>query len=360
MAAIERLGPVETLLADGGPTANRTLMQLQADTERTRRRRARSRPSCRRSAPRTSPGASRGSGRQAQLEALDRPRELYEPARGAGLAPRARRRVARGRRPRRVTRRRPPMSRFEGQTVVVTGAGGGIGKGIAARFAAEGATRGARRPQRGGARSGRRGARWHRRPGRHHGPRRRGRASFDAAERVDVLVNNAGIITITGSRSSRSTTGTVSCASTRPAPSCAARPPRPGCAAQGGGGRILNAASGQARQGFIYTPHYAASKFGVVGLTQIPRQGAGEGSDHRQRVLPRDRRQRHVVLQRPRMGPAAGRLRARRAHGGVGRRHPARTGRHQRRRRRRCCCSWPPARPPTSPARRSTSTAACS
>jgi meso-butanediol dehydrogenase/(S,S)-butanediol dehydrogenase/diacetyl reductase len=37
---------------------------------------------------------------------------------------------------------------------------------------------------------------------------------------------------------------------------------------QGGGGRILNAASGQARQGFIFTPHYAASKFGVVGLTQ--------------------------------------------------------------------------------------------
>jgi len=38
--------------------------------------------------------------------------------------------------------------------------------------------------------------------------------------------------------------------------------------AQGGGGRILNAASGQARQGFIFTPHYAASKFAVVGLTQ--------------------------------------------------------------------------------------------
>ena len=35
-----------------------------------------------------------------------------------------------------------------------------------------------------------------------------------------------------------------------------------------GYGRILNTASGQARQGFIYTPHYAASKFGVVGLTQ--------------------------------------------------------------------------------------------
>lgn len=35
-----------------------------------------------------------------------------------------------------------------------------------------------------------------------------------------------------------------------------------------GGGRLINTASGQARDGFIYTPHYAASKFGVVGLTQ--------------------------------------------------------------------------------------------
>ena len=34
------------------------------------------------------------------------------------------------------------------------------------------------------------------------------------------------------------------------------------------GGRIINMASGQARDGFIYTPHYAASKFGVMGLTQ--------------------------------------------------------------------------------------------
>jgi meso-butanediol dehydrogenase / (S,S)-butanediol dehydrogenase / diacetyl reductase len=33
-------------------------------------------------------------------------------------------------------------------------------------------------------------------------------------------------------------------------------------------GRIINTASGQARQGFIYTPHYAASKFGVIGITQ--------------------------------------------------------------------------------------------
>jgi meso-butanediol dehydrogenase/(S,S)-butanediol dehydrogenase/diacetyl reductase len=38
--------------------------------------------------------------------------------------------------------------------------------------------------------------------------------------------------------------------------------------AAGKGGRLINTASGQARQGFIYTPHYAASKFGVVGITQ--------------------------------------------------------------------------------------------
>lgn len=33
-------------------------------------------------------------------------------------------------------------------------------------------------------------------------------------------------------------------------------------------GRLINTASAQARQGFIYTPHYAASKFGVMGVTQ--------------------------------------------------------------------------------------------
>ena len=45
------------------------------------------------------------------------------------------------------------------------------------------------------------------------------------------------------------------------------------------GGRLINTASGQARQGFIYTPHYAASKFGVVGITQsLAKEVAKEGS----------------------------------------------------------------------------------
>ncbi len=158
------------------------------------------------------------------------------------------------------------MSRFESQTVVVTGAGGGIGKGIAARFAAEGA----------------RVVLADRSDAVHAAAEELGGIGvqaditdpadvtrlFDEAERVDVLVNNAGIITISKleeltledwDRVLRvNTTGVFLC--------CQAAAAR--MRAQGGGGRILNAASGQARQGFIFTPHYAASKFGVVGLTQ--------------------------------------------------------------------------------------------
>lgn len=35
-----------------------------------------------------------------------------------------------------------------------------------------------------------------------------------------------------------------------------------------GNGKLINTGSGQSRDGFIYTPHYAASKMGVVGITQ--------------------------------------------------------------------------------------------
>lgn len=46
----------------------------------------------------------------------------------------------------------------------------------------------------------------------------------------------------------------------------------------GKGGRLINTASGQARAGFIYTPHYAASKFGVMGLSQsLAKEVALEG-----------------------------------------------------------------------------------
>ena len=76
VAAIET--PVDTLLVDGGPTANRTLMQLQADTS--------GRAVARSLTPELSAlGVAHLAGRvvgvwtQAELEALDRPRELYTP-----------------------------------------------------------------------------------------------------------------------------------------------------------------------------------------------------------------------------------------------------------------------------------------
>jgi meso-butanediol dehydrogenase / (S,S)-butanediol dehydrogenase / diacetyl reductase len=158
------------------------------------------------------------------------------------------------------------MSRFEGRTVVITGAGGGIGKGIASRFAAQGAQL----------------VLADRSDAVHQAAEELGAVGvqaditmpadvaklFQAAERVDVLVNNAGIITISRLEELRledwervlrvNTTGTFLC--------CQAAAAR--MREQAEGGRLLNAASGQARQGFIYTPHYAASKFAVVGLTQ--------------------------------------------------------------------------------------------
>ena len=168
------------------------------------------------------------------------------------------------------------LHRFTGKVVVVTGAARGIGRGIAERFAGEGATvvladrddgigliaeevAEATRAETFGAMCD-------------VTDERAVDALFAAVDerygRVDVLVNNAGTITISKLEElslaawnrvlAVNTTGQFLCAKAAVALMRRA----------GRGGRILNAASGQARQGFIYTPHYAASKFGVVGLTQ--------------------------------------------------------------------------------------------
>lgn len=85
--------------------------------------------------------------------------------------------------------------------------------------------------------------------------------------KLDILVNNAGIITI----APLVKTSVVDFAKVLDVNTTAqflgAREAYPLLKAAGGGS-IINAASGQARQGFIYTPAYAASKFGVMGLTQ--------------------------------------------------------------------------------------------
>jgi len=80
VAAVDReVGPVATLLADGGPTGNRSLMQLQADTSGRRVQRA--------LAPELSAlgaahlaGLGAGVWTRAELDALERPREVFQPA----------------------------------------------------------------------------------------------------------------------------------------------------------------------------------------------------------------------------------------------------------------------------------------
>ena len=167
------------------------------------------------------------------------------------------------------------FQRFHDKVVVVTGAAAGIGRGIAERFAGEGASV----------------VLVDRSPAVHEtadsitaggaaalavtadvtSPDEVANVFATVKERhgrLDVLINNAGVITISKLEDlsfadwnkvlAVNTTGAFLCAQ------AAAALIREG----GTGGRILNAASGQARQGFIYTPHYAASKFGVVGLTQ--------------------------------------------------------------------------------------------
>ncbi|WP_339641338.1 glucose 1-dehydrogenase [Jannaschia helgolandensis] len=167
------------------------------------------------------------------------------------------------------------MNRFEGKTVVVTGGNKGIGFAIAQRFASEGANlviasveagveEAAAKLRETGAKA----------VGVICDVTDRGAvaALYDRAEEefgaVDISVQNAGIITIAkiddltedqwDATMAVNTKGVFLCCQE------AIRRMRK----SGKGGRLINMASGQARDGFIYTPHYAASKFGVMGMTQ--------------------------------------------------------------------------------------------
>jgi meso-butanediol dehydrogenase/(S,S)-butanediol dehydrogenase/diacetyl reductase len=178
------------------------------------------------------------------------------------------------------------MRRFAGQTVFVTGGNKGIGRGIAKRFADEGAKVAIAAIEKDTAAAAEALAE-------ETGAEVIGLAldvtdakavqeAYGEAEAklsaVSVSVQNAGVITIAKVENLTerewdlnldvNTKGVFLCCQE------AIRRFR----ASGTKGRLINTASGQARQGFIYTPHYAASKFGVVGLTQsLAKELAREG-----------------------------------------------------------------------------------
>ncbi len=166
------------------------------------------------------------------------------------------------------------LGRFRGKVVVVTGASRGIGEGIARRFAQEGASVvvSANEPQVEQVAEAMVAAGGKAMPvicdvtdkASVEGLYARAVQRFG---RVDVSVQNAGVITIARlPELSEEQWDKVMAVNTKGVFLCCQAAARHMMSQ--GSGRLINTASGQARQGFIYTPHYAASKMGVVGITQ--------------------------------------------------------------------------------------------
>jgi meso-butanediol dehydrogenase/(S,S)-butanediol dehydrogenase/diacetyl reductase len=166
------------------------------------------------------------------------------------------------------------LKRFEGKVVVITGASRGIGRGIALRFAQEGARVVV-------------GANEDRVFAVAEEIRKMGGESLpvlcDVTDKksvkelyeqtlksfgsVEISVQNAGVITIAKiEEMTEEEWDRILAVNTKGVFLCCQAAAR--IMIRQRTGRLINTASGQARDGFIYTPHYAASKMGVVGITQ--------------------------------------------------------------------------------------------
>ncbi|WP_089528642.1 glucose 1-dehydrogenase [Pantoea sp. RSPAM1] len=163
---------------------------------------------------------------------------------------------------------------FSGKTVVITGACRGIGAGIAARFAREGAnlvmvsnservytTADSLRPIANAILALQADITDE------NDVQQVYQQAFERFGRIDVSVQNAGIITIdTFGNMPKSDFERVLAVNTTGVWLCCREAAK--YMVQQNGGSLINTSSGQGRKGFIYTPHYAASKMGVIGITQ--------------------------------------------------------------------------------------------
>ncbi|MFS2223768.1 glucose 1-dehydrogenase [Pantoea sp. B65] len=165
---------------------------------------------------------------------------------------------------------------FSGKTVVITGACRGIGAGIAERFARDGArlVMVSNDAERVSATAQKLQARY--------GveilalpvdvtDESQVQAMYQQAAQtfgsIDVSVQNAGVITIDSfDRMPKADFERILAVNTTGVWLCCREAAKYMVKQQSGS--LINTSSGQGRQGFIYTPHYAASKMGVIGITQ--------------------------------------------------------------------------------------------
>jgi meso-butanediol dehydrogenase/(S,S)-butanediol dehydrogenase/diacetyl reductase len=170
----------------------------------------------------------------------------------------------------------PPAEPLLGKVAIVTGGGGGIGRAIALRLAADGARVAVvdRRADACAATA----AEVERRGGRALGVEADVTDEADAHAyvsrtveafgRLDVMVNNAGVISVAALADMTPEDWDRIFAVNVRGVFLGCREAARRMVEQGEGGRIVNASSGAGRRGHALVSAYCASKFAVIGLTQ--------------------------------------------------------------------------------------------